>query len=27
LRADQRGDFIESLGEIVKAMSSRVAQT
>jgi DNA-binding MarR family transcriptional regulator len=26
LRADQRGDFIESLGEIVKAMSRRVAQ-
>jgi len=27
LRADQRGDFIESLGEIVKAMSRRVAQS
>ena len=26
LRADQRSDFIESLGEIVKAMSSRMAQ-
>ena len=26
LRADQRSDFIESLGEIVKAMSRRVAQ-
>ena len=26
LRTDQRGDFIEALGEIVKAMSRRVAQ-